>query len=571
MATAIATVTNLIGNIDGSIRELSNGDKIHEGESVVGDRGNSSAAQLTASMNDGSDIFVNARESQLFDASLSKEDFATDDVVIQSDDFATLLNSNDNQTTDAEDEIETAAGTDTAVPQSTEGGVAKFATGNKGEQDISAVLKDDIEFNAKTPTISVESAGEDGVYNAAELGEDGTLTATIAVEGSEVGDTLTYTVDGTQTTVTLTADNIANGVTLHVAPEAVITATLSDAAGNTSAEASSTVASADTAIATPTISVESAGEDGVYNAAELGEDGTLTATIAVEGSEVGDTLTYTVDGTQTTVTLTADNIANGVTLHVAPEAVITATLSDAAGNTSAEASSTVASADTAIATPTISVASDDVKESKDISDKEDKPDKSEKEEKEDKPDKLEKEEKLDKEHSDSSENSDKSGKEHSDSSENADKSGKEHSDSSEHSDKSGAGNDDVELHSNDTVDGETGFDTFVVDDGGDVDFSTISDNISNIEAIDTNNGEANNITISLDDVLSMTDEHNVINIDIDSSDTLNIDTSSDSHEWTLGDHTVDVETGTDTQQYISGEGDDAITVEINTEIHVDNN
>ena len=532
MATAIATVTNLIGrfytqNIDGSIRELSNGDKIHEGESVVGDRGNSSAAQLTASMNDGSDIFVNARESQLFDASLSKEDFATDDVVIQSDDFATLLNSNDNQTTDAEDEIETAAGTDTAVPQSTEGGVAKFATGNKGEQDISAVLKDDIEFNAKTPTISVESAGEDGVYNAAELGEDGTLTATIAVEGSEVGDTLTYTVDGTQTTVTLTADNIANGVTLHVAPEAVITATLSDAAGNTSAEASSTVASADTAIATPTISV----------------------------------------------------------------------------------------------------ASDDVKESKDISDKEDKPDKSEKEEKEDKPDKLEKEEKLDKEHSDSSENSDKSGKEHSDSSENADKSGKEHSDSSEHSDKSGkehsdssenadksgkehsdssensdksgkehsdssensdksgkehsdssehsdksgAGNDDVELHSNDTVDGETGFDTFVVDDGGDVDFSTISDNISNIEAIDTNNGEANNITISLDDVLSMTDEHNVINIDIDSSDTLNIDTSSDSHEWTLGDHTVDVETGTDTQQYISGEGDDAITVEINTEIHVDNN
>ncbi len=462
MATAIATVTNLIGrfytqNIDGSIRELSNGDKIHEGESVVGDRGNSSAAQLTASMNDGSDIFVNARESQLFDASLSKEDFATDDVVIQSDDFATLLNSNDNQTTDAEDEIETAAGTDTAVPQSTEGGVAKFATGNKGEQDISAVLKDDIEFNAKTPTISVESAGEDGVYNAAELGEDGTLTATIAVEGSEVGDTLTYTVDGTQTTVTLTADNIENGVTLHVAPEAVITATLSDAAGNTSAEASSTVASADTAIATPTISV----------------------------------------------------------------------------------------------------ASDDVKESKDISDKEDKPDKSEKEEKEDKPDKSEKEEKLDKEHSDSSEN--------------ADKSGKEHSDSSEHSDKSGAGNDDVELHSNDTVDGETGFDTFVVDDGGDVDFSTISDNISNIEAIDTNNGEANNITISLDDVLSMTDEHNVINIDIDSSDTLNIDTSSDSHEWTLGDHTVDVETGTDTQQYISGEGDDAITVEINTEIHVDNN
>ena len=140
--------------------------------------------------------------------------------------------------------------------------------------------------------------------------------------------------------------------------------------------------------------------------------------------------------------------------------------------------------------------------------------------------------------------------------------------------ETGAGNDTVILDAGDTVDGGTGFDILVVNEGGAVDFGTISDNISNIESIDANNGEANTLSMSVDDLLSMTDENNVIHITLDEHDTLNIDTSAEGNasEWTLGEITIhNEETGTDTQQYINSESNDTITVEIHTEIHVDNN
>ena len=128
-----------------------------------------------------------------------------------------------------------------------------------------------------------------------------------------------------------------------------MTATLSDDAGNTSAPVSATAFAADVDIATPSVTIADidANDDGVYNAAELGTDGTVTATIAVTGSKAGDTLTYNVDGaTPVTVVLTADDIANGIAIEVLPEAKVTATLSDDAGNTSAEVSATALSADT---------------------------------------------------------------------------------------------------------------------------------------------------------------------------------------------------------------------------------
>ncbi|MBJ7540102.1 hypothetical protein, partial [Marinomonas transparens] len=151
------------------------------------------------------------------------------------------------------------------------------------------------------------------VYNAAELGDNGTVTATISVAGSEVGDTLTYSVNGTDTSVTLNAEQIANGVAIEVHPEDTVTASLSDAAGNSSIEVSETVASADASIGTLSITFDSAGEDGIYNSEEIGEDGTITATMSVAGSEIGDTLTYSVNGgDEVVVTLTAEQIENGV-------------------------------------------------------------------------------------------------------------------------------------------------------------------------------------------------------------------------------------------------------------------
>ncbi|EDM64668.1 hypothetical protein PE36_02994, partial [Moritella sp. PE36] len=213
-----------------------------------------------------------------------------------------------------------------------------------------------------TPSVTIADidANDDGVYNAAELGTDGTVTATIAVTGSKAGDTLTYNVDGaTPVTVVLTADDIANGIAIEVLPEAKVTATLSDDAGNTSAPVSATAFAADVDIATPSVTIADidANDDGVYNAAELGTDGTVTATIAVTGSKAGDTLTYNVDGaTPVTVVLTADDIANGIAIEVLPEAKVTATLSDDAGNTSAPVSATAFAADVDIATPSVTIA-----------------------------------------------------------------------------------------------------------------------------------------------------------------------------------------------------------------------
>ncbi|TWX65338.1 beta strand repeat-containing protein, partial [Colwellia sp. C1TZA3] len=217
-----------------------------------------------------------------------------------------------------------------------------------------------------TPTVTLEAADTNGdsVYNADELGPDGTVTAIIGVTGSEAGDTLTYTVDGVATVITLAAGNIENGVTIAVAPEAVLTATLSDSAGNTSnpvtATALATALSTDSAIATPTVTIEAAdaNDDSVYNAAELGIDGTVSATIGVTGAEVGDILTYTVDEVATVVTLDADDIVNGVTIDIDPEAVVTATLSDIAGNTSDAATATALTVDTDVNAPIITIAGD---------------------------------------------------------------------------------------------------------------------------------------------------------------------------------------------------------------------
>ncbi|MER0362872.1 Ig-like domain-containing protein [Vibrio vulnificus] len=206
-----------------------------------------------------------------------------------------------------------------------------------------------VDISVLAPTISIAGdINNDGIYNDEELGEDGTVTATISVAGSEVGDTLTYTVNGAESTITLNQEQIDNGITLNVAPNAVVTATLSDEAGNRSETVTETALDADTAIATPSITLEAAdaNEDGIYNDEELGEDGTVTATISVAGSEVGDTLTYTVNGAESTITLNQEQIDNGITLNVAPNAVVTATLSDEAGNRSETVTETALDADT---------------------------------------------------------------------------------------------------------------------------------------------------------------------------------------------------------------------------------
>ena len=210
-----------------------------------------------------------------------------------------------------------------------------------------------------TVVINFESTGGDDVYNAEEVaaGEAGTITATISVAGSEVGDTLTYSVNGGESvTVILDAEDIANGVAIEVAPGAQVTATLSDAAGNVSDEASATALESDIDVKAPTISIAGdTNEDGIYNKAELGEDGTVTATISLPDDFDAAKDTLTINGE--THTLTAAEIeADEVNVEIDPEETITAQITDAAGNVSDEASATALESDVAAIAGTVTVA-----------------------------------------------------------------------------------------------------------------------------------------------------------------------------------------------------------------------
>ncbi len=146
MSVSVGKVVVLEGvfqakGLDGSTRQISKGDTIYEGEIVIGSQSNNPSDNIVVSMKDGSDIVVLGQEKQLFDASLSVEEFAKEETVTNKDSILAMLEANG----DIEniDDLETAAG-EVATAESTEGGEAAFAQANNASTDISADLRDRI-------------------------------------------------------------------------------------------------------------------------------------------------------------------------------------------------------------------------------------------------------------------------------------------------------------------------------------------------------------------------------------------------------------------------------------------
>jgi len=186
------------------------------------------------------------------------------------------------------------------------------------------------------------------------LGND--LTPTIT-GSAEAGSRVALTVDGVVHQITANANGKwtftpANALTGN---DHTISATATDSSHHTSLPASSSFTTDTTAQAPTGISFESAGSDGIYNKAEVGSDGTVTATIGLPGdAKAGDTLTIG----STPHVLTAQDIKAGhVTQEVAPGTKVTASITDAVGNTS-----TVTSGDVAAAADTTARAADDRKD-----------------------------------------------------------------------------------------------------------------------------------------------------------------------------------------------------------------
>jgi hypothetical protein len=120
------------------------------------------------------------------------------------------------------------------------------------------------------------------------------------------------------------------------------------------------------------------------------------------------------------------------------------------------------------------------------------------------------------------------------------------------------------------IDGGEGLDGLVFSDDLNLDFDNLSDNISSIEQIDLGNGDQTITNLSVEDVLDMTDENDILRIDGEESDHINLDTTNDgkSGEWTLGNfQTTDEMTGETYDAYTND--DETVTFEINTNIHVD--
>ena len=218
-------------------------------------------------------------------------------------------------------------------------------TGNTVASIAEAVL--DTTATPAPTVVITEDANDDGLISKAELDGKVDVTITVPTEAN-VGDKLNVkNPDGTTTTVTIT-DEIKNSgyKTSYDAPAEdgtiTVSATITDKAGNTSAEGSDTAKLDTTATPAPTVVItEDANNDGLISKAELDGKVDVTITVPTEAN-VGDTLNVkNPDGTTTTVEITADIKTNGYkTSYDAPAEggtiTVSATITDKAGNTSAE-------------------------------------------------------------------------------------------------------------------------------------------------------------------------------------------------------------------------------------------
>ena len=115
-----------------------------------------------------------------------------------------------------------------------------------------------------------------------------------------------------------------------------------------------------------------------------------------------------------------------------------------------------------------------------------------------------------------------------------------------------------------------GLSGLIMDGNMNLDLGTLGDNVDNLQTLDMHNGNQNNISLSLEDVLDATNDENVLRIDGDTHDAVTLNTDSGATEWSLGDFKTDKETGTTYQEYTADTDDgSSVTVEINTDIQVD--
>ncbi|MER1969188.1 Ig-like domain-containing protein, partial [Castellaniella sp. GW247-6E4] len=212
-------------------------------------------------------------------------------------------------------------------------------------------------------TVSVDAITSDNVINAAESG-----AATIAVSGTvgaEAGasTTVTITVNGQDYTAAVDTTNgtwavdVATG-DLLADNSVAVSATSTDAAGNSTTTTTTHGYGVDTAAPELTVSVDSITSDNVVNAAESGTSVNVTGTVVGEFNE-GDVVTLTVGGTSLTGAVGADGTwtiaVPGSDLAGSSSLDVSVTTTDAAGNSTTTTATHSYGVDTAAPELTVSV------------------------------------------------------------------------------------------------------------------------------------------------------------------------------------------------------------------------
>ncbi|MEA3227526.1 MAG: hypothetical protein U9P38_00475, partial [Campylobacterota bacterium] len=142
MAGVIGKVVSIDGKFfakdqDGTVRELFEGDKVYEGETVIGDVDNEGIDNIIVNLEDGSNLVVSGDQSQLFDAFLSKKEFTEDETVNDSDSIDSIVSENFDI-----NNVETASGEEQNIGSS-EINIGEFDQHQDNKnKDISAETRD---------------------------------------------------------------------------------------------------------------------------------------------------------------------------------------------------------------------------------------------------------------------------------------------------------------------------------------------------------------------------------------------------------------------------------------------
>jgi hypothetical protein len=224
------------------------------------------------------------------------------------------------------------------------------AVGNQGASaSDSAVL--DTSGPAAPTVVITEDADNDGIISGSEL--SGAIDVTVALPpGALAGDVLTILSGSPPQTVTLTSAMIALGsvATSFASPgdgnALTVTAYVTDSVGNEGANASDSAILDTIGPAAPTVVItEDADNDGIISGSELSGAIDVTVNLPIDAL-LGDVLTVTNGSSPQTFTLTNEDINAGsvATTFAAPSAtiIVTAYVTDAAGNQGSSADDSAA-------------------------------------------------------------------------------------------------------------------------------------------------------------------------------------------------------------------------------------